>query len=123
MRALKMFAAVTDLAVRARARTIREQATGGASVPMSSLGAVGGEAVTPAVNLPEAATLGVSRVKTRPAWDGEALGPGWMAPPDPNDDRCVINASDAARVTTGFGALMAISGDGLDRMAVTGDGA
>ena len=45
----------------------------GGTFSISSLGGIGGTAFTPIINAPEVAILGVSRVATRPVWDGKAI--------------------------------------------------
>ena len=88
---------IADYAARARARRIRPQETGGASMSISSLGRIGGEAFTPIVNPPEVAILGITRTEIRPVWNGEAFHPRPMVPLDLSYDHRVINGADAAR--------------------------
>ncbi len=86
-----------DLATRARARKIRPQDMGGASMTITNLGSIGGEAFTPIVNPPEVAILGITRTEIRPRWTGEAFVPAPMVPLDLSYDHRVINGADAAR--------------------------
>lgn len=90
-------AALSDLADRARARRIRPEDMGGASMSISSLGGIGGEAFTPIVNPPELAILGITRTEIRPVWDGTAFQPVPTTPLDLSYDHRVINGADAAR--------------------------
>lgn len=99
--------AIADIAQRARARRVRPEELGGASMSISSLGADGGEGFTPIVNPPEVAILGISRVQTRPVWDGQGFQPRQMVPLDLSYDHRVINGADAARFMTRYRALIA----------------
>ena len=90
-------AEMSDLAERARARRIRPEEMGGASITISSLGGLGGEAFTPIVNPPELAILGITRTEIRPVWDGECFQPTPMVPLDLSYDHRVINGADAAQ--------------------------
>jgi pyruvate/2-oxoglutarate dehydrogenase complex dihydrolipoamide acyltransferase (E2) component len=98
---------LADLAARARARRIRPEEMGGASMTISSLGGIGGEAFTPIVNPPEVAILGLTRVEMRPVWTGAEFVPRPMVPLDLSYDHRVINGADAARFMTRYRALIA----------------
>ena len=98
---------LSDLAERARARRIRPEEMGGASMTISSLGGIGGEAFTPIVNPPEVAILGITRTELRPRWDGVAFQPKPMTPLDLTYDHRVINGADAARFVTRYCDLIA----------------
>lgn len=87
---------ISDLAARARARRIRATEMGGASMSISSLGGIGGEAFSPIVNPPEVAILGITRTEIRPVWDGQDFVPRRMVPLDLSYDHRVINGADAA---------------------------
>ena len=99
--------AIADLSARARARKIRPEEMGGASMSISNLGSLGGEAFTPIVNAPELAILGLTRTELRPVWDGAAFQPTPMAPLDLTYDHRVINGADAARFLTRYRDLIA----------------
>ena len=99
--------ALSDLADRARARRIRPEDMGGASMTISSLGGIGGEAFTPIVNPPEVAILGITRTEVRPRWDGIAFRPKPMTPLDLTYDHRVINGADAARFVARYCDLVA----------------
>ncbi len=98
---------IADLAERARARRIRPEEMGGASMTISSLGGIGCEAFTPIVNPPEVAILGITRTELRPVWDGERFHPVPMVPLDLTYDHRVINGADAARFLARYRALIA----------------
>ena len=54
---------ISDLATKARKKTILEKDLQGATFTISSLGAIGGTGFTPIINPPEVGILGVSRSK------------------------------------------------------------
>lgn len=97
---------LADLADRARARRIRPEEMGGASMTISSLGGIGGEAFTPIVNPPEVAILGITRTEVRPVWDGAEFVPTPMAPLDLSYDHRVVNGADAARFLVRYRDLL-----------------
>lgn len=99
--------AITDLAQRAQERRIRPSELGGASMSISNLGGIGGEAFTPIVNPPELAILGITRTETRPVWDGTSFVPRLMMPLDLTYDHRVLNGADAARFLARYRALFA----------------
>jgi pyruvate dehydrogenase E2 component (dihydrolipoamide acetyltransferase) len=105
--------AIATLAARAQERKLRPEDMGGASMTVSSLGAIGGESFTPIINPPELAILGLSRSEIRPVWDGAAFQPVPMVPLDLTYDHRVVNGADAARFLTRYRALLA-DADGLD---------
>ena len=100
-------AAITDLANRAQQRRIRSAELGGASMSISNLGGIGGEAFTPIVNPPEVAILGITRSEMRPVWDGQVFQPRAMVPLDLTYDHRVVNGADAARFLARYRALFA----------------
>ena len=99
--------AIRDLATRARARKLRPHEMGGASMTITNLGGIGGEAFTPIVNPPEVAILGITRTDIRPVWNGETFVPIPMTPLDLSYDHRVINGADAARFMESYRALIA----------------
>jgi len=98
---------IGDLAARARARQIRPDEMGGASMTITNLGGIGGTAFTPIINPPESAILGITRTQTSPVWNGEAFKPVPLAPLDLSYDHRVINGAEAARFLTHHGQLLA----------------
>lgn len=107
MRLGQIGAAIHDLAGRARARKLRPHEMGGASMTITNLGGIGGEAFTPIVNPPEVAILGITRTELRPVWNGEAFTPTPMTPLDLTYDHRVINGADAARFMDAYRELIA----------------
>jgi len=111
LRLSEIGAALTDLAARAQDRRIRPAELGGASMSISNLGGIGGEAFTPIVNPPELAILGITRTEMRPVWDGAAFHPHPMVPLDLTYDHRVLNGADAARFLACYRALFAAPED------------
>lgn len=97
---------ISDLATRAKARRIRPDEMGGASMSISSLGASGGIGFTPIVNPPEVAILGVSRVEIVPVWEECAWAPVPMAPLDLSYDHRVVNGVEAGRFMNRYAAML-----------------
>ena len=106
LRIFEISEALTDLASRARARRIRPAEMGGASMTVSSLGGIGGEAFSPIVNPPEVAILGLSRMEVRPVWKKNAFVPAPTVPLDLTYDHRVINGADAARFLSRYRDLL-----------------
>jgi len=98
---------IADLASRAQERKVRPDEMSGASMTVSSLGGIGGEAFTPIVNPPEVAILGITRTSIVPEWDGEAFRPVPKVPLDLSYDHRVINGADAARFLGYYAGLIA----------------
>ena len=69
----------------------------GSTFTISSLGGIGGSGFTPIINAPEVAILGVARMRTWPAWDGNAFQPRLMLPLCLSYDHRVIDGAAAAR--------------------------
>ena len=107
LRVSEIGAALTDLSARARARKIRPDEMGGASMSISNLGGLGGESFTPIINPPELAILGLTRNEIRPVWDGSAFQPTPIVPLDLTYDHRVINGADAARFLSRYRSLIA----------------
>ncbi len=96
---------VADLASRARDRKLRQSELGGASMSITNLGGIGGTGFSPLVNPPEVAILGISRMQTRPVWDGNAFQPARLVPLHLSYDHRVINGADAARFLAHYSKL------------------
>ena len=79
----------------------------GGSVPVRSIGAVGGRGVTRIINAPEVAILGVGRAAVQPVWDGEVFRPATMLPLALSYDHRVVNGGDGGRFLTDLAALLA----------------
>jgi pyruvate dehydrogenase E2 component (dihydrolipoamide acetyltransferase) len=79
----------------------------GGTFSISSLGGIGGTTITPIINAPEVAILGVCRAATKPAWDGAQFVPRLMLPLSLSYDHRVIDGAAAARFNAYLAALLA----------------
>ena len=86
-----------ELASLAQAKRLMPQHISGATFTISSLGLLGGTGFTPIVNHPEVAILGVSRMVTKPVWDGSTFVPRKMLPLSFSYDHRAINGAEAGR--------------------------
>lgn len=91
---------IADLSERARSMKLKPDEMRGGCFSISSLGAIGGRGFTPIVNAPEVAILGVSRLETRPVWDGEGFVPRELLPLSLSYDHRAINGAEAGRFLT-----------------------
>ena len=89
--------ATADLADKARSQGLAMHELQGGSFSISSLGAIGGTGFTPIINAPEVAILGVGRLATKPAWDGNGFVPRKMLPLSLSFDHRAINGAEAGR--------------------------
>lgn len=96
-----------ELAERAKARKLKPDEMQGGCFSISSLGSIGGQGFTPIINAPEVAILGVSRLATKPVWDGKEFAPRKMLPLSLSYDHRVINGADAGRFFTYLNGLLA----------------
>jgi pyruvate dehydrogenase E2 component (dihydrolipoamide acetyltransferase) len=97
---LRIAADLAEFAARARDGKLSPADLQGGTFSISSLGGIGGTAFTPIVNAPEVAILGVSRLATRPSWDGERFVPRQMLPLSLSYDHRVIDGAAGARFTS-----------------------
>jgi pyruvate dehydrogenase E2 component (dihydrolipoamide acetyltransferase) len=97
---------VLAMADRARERKLKPVDMQGGCFTVSSLGGIGGTGFTPIINAPEVAILGVSRLSTKPVWDGQAFIPRKMLPLALSYDHRVINGGDGGRFMTELVALL-----------------
>lgn len=88
------------LSVKARDKKLMPADMQGGCFSISSLGGIGGTAFTPIVNWPEVSILGVSKMLTKPQWDGKAFVPRLMLPLSLSYDHRVIDGAEAARFIT-----------------------
>ncbi len=93
---------LADLSARARERKLKVEEMQGGCFTISSLGGIGGTAVTPIINCPEVAILGLSRADTKPIWNKatKAFEPRLMLPLSLSYDHRVIDGADGARFTS-----------------------
>ena len=98
---------VTELAEKAQKRKLKPMDMQGGCFTISSLGGIGGTGFTPIVNAPEVAILGVSRLATKPVWDGAEFKPRKMLPLTLSYDHRVVNGADGGRFMTQLTGLLA----------------
>ena len=93
----ELAAELKALASLARTKGLPMDKMQGGCFSISSLGGVGGTYFTPIINAPEVAILGVTGIRTQPAWNGAAFEPRPVLPLSLSYDHRVINGADAAR--------------------------
>ena len=86
-----------EVSEKARAKKLKPNDMQGGCFSSSSLGGIGGTAITPLVNAPEVAILGVTRSRMMPVWNGKEFLPRLMLPMDLTYDHRVIDGAQAAR--------------------------
>lgn len=96
----ELAAETAELAAKAKDRKLKPKEMQGGCFTISSLGGIGGQGFTPIVNTPELAILGVSKLTTKPVWDGSAFVPREMLPLSLSYDHRAINGADAGRFFT-----------------------
>jgi pyruvate dehydrogenase E2 component (dihydrolipoamide acetyltransferase) len=99
--------AIVELAEKARTGKLGMKDMQGGSFSISSLGGIGGTGFTPIINAPEVAILGVSRLVTRPIWDGSKFEPRQMLPLSLSYDHRAINGAEAGRFVVTLAELLA----------------
>ncbi|XOV84338.1 MAG: dihydrolipoyllysine-residue acetyltransferase [bacterium] len=98
---------IAELSARARDKKLAMDDLQGGTFSVSSLGALGGTGFTPIVNAPEVAILGVSKLQTKPMWDGETFVPRKMLPLSLSYDHRVINGADGGRFMNYLSTVLA----------------
>ncbi len=88
---------LTQSAERARERKLSLEEMQGSVFTISNLGGIGGTNLTPIVNQPDAAILGVSRAVMKPVWNGKEFAPRRIMPLALSYDHRLIDGADAAR--------------------------
>lgn len=99
--------AVAELAEKARTQSLGMSDMQGGSFSISSLGNIGGTGFTPIINAPEVAILGVSRLVTKPIWNGSEFAPRQMLPLSLSYDHRAINGAEAGRFVSMLAELLA----------------
>ncbi|OUM02377.1 dihydrolipoamide acetyltransferase family protein [Variovorax sp. JS1663] len=89
-------AEVARLAAAARAGQATRGELSGSTITLTSLGALGGIASTPIINLPEVAIVGVNRIVQRPVMLGGAMLPRSMMNLSSSFDHRVVDGQYAA---------------------------
>jgi len=85
------------LTIKARQGKLNLQEMQGASFTVTNLGGIGGTALTPIVNQPEVAILGLARARSEPVFADGVLTERLMLPLSISFDHRAINGADAAR--------------------------
>jgi pyruvate dehydrogenase E2 component (dihydrolipoamide acetyltransferase) len=88
---------VTDLAERARSRTLAAEEMSGGVFTITNMGGYGIDAFTPILNLPQAAILGIGRIRGIPIVEGEEIVPGQQIFLSLTFDHRVLDGAPAAR--------------------------
>jgi len=99
--------AIIELSDKARSQKLGMGDMQGGSFSISSLGNIGGTGFTPLINAPEVAILGVSRLTTRPVWNGSDFEPRQMLPLSLSYDHRAINGAEAGRFMAMLAELLA----------------
>lgn len=99
-------AEVSRLAESARAGKITRDELTGATITITSLGALGGIASTPVINHPEVAIVGVNRMIERPAYHGGVVVPRQLMNLSSSFDHRVVDGIDAARFIQAIRTLL-----------------
>ena len=92
---------------KARQGKLNLQEMRGASFTVTNLGGIGGTALTPIVNQPEVAILGLARARSEPVFMDGVLTERLMLPLAISFDHRVINGADAARFLVRLSASLA----------------
>ncbi len=103
----ELSAEISELADKARDGKLGMTDLQGGTFSISSLGGIGGTGFTPIVNAPEVAILGVSRMATKPVWNGGEFVPRKMLPLSLSYDHKAINGAEAGRFMTDLVQIIA----------------
>ena len=88
---------LVDISALAKQRKLTPKDMGGASMTISSLGILGGQAFTPIINPPEVAILGLSKMLVSEIQSESEIKHQKLLPLSLSYDHRVINGADAAR--------------------------
>jgi pyruvate dehydrogenase E2 component (dihydrolipoamide acetyltransferase) len=102
-----------ELIDRARRGRLTADEMAGGTFTLTNLGALGVEAFTPLINLPQCAVLGVGRIQPRPAVVGGQVVPREQVTLSLTFDHRVIDGAPAARFLQALGALVENPGPAL----------
>ncbi|MBK9118418.1 MAG: 2-oxo acid dehydrogenase subunit E2 [Phycisphaerales bacterium] len=89
-----------DISDRARSAKFEVNDLRGATFSITNVGALGGTYLTPMVNTPESAILGLGRAKLEPVVHDNQIVPRLIMPLSLSFDHRIIDGADAARFTT-----------------------
>ncbi len=96
-----------ELAKKARDGKLGPAEMTGACFTISSVGGIGGTALSPIVNAPEVAILGVSKSVMKPVWNGKEFVPRLTLPLSLSADHRVIDGALATRFNVYLAQLLA----------------
>lgn len=89
-------AELTRLSEAARNGTAAREELSGSTITITSLGALGGIVMTPIINHPEVAIVGVNKMMMRPVWDGTQFIPRKIMNLSSSFDHRIVDGWDAA---------------------------
>ena len=87
---------ISELAGGSRSGRIRRDDLTGATITLTSLGALGGIVTTPVINYPEVAIVGINRIVTRPVFVEERVVPRKLMNLSSSFDHRVVDGFEAA---------------------------
>lgn len=87
---------IAELAQAARSGRIRRDDLTGATITLTSLGALGGIVTTPVINYPEVAIVGINRIMTRPVFVEDRVVPRKLMNLSSSFDHRVVDGFEAA---------------------------
>lgn len=88
---------INDLAEKAREGQLSKEDMEGGNFIISNLGGIGGTQFTPIIYHPQVAILGVSKIKTKPVYDGDTFVPQKTLPLSLSYDHRLIDGAEGAR--------------------------
>jgi pyruvate dehydrogenase E2 component (dihydrolipoamide acetyltransferase) len=89
-------AELAEMSARARDGKLEAREMQGGCMSISSLGGIGGTALTPIVNAPEVAILGIARSRVTPVWNGDSFVPRLMLGLSLSFDHRAVDGAEAA---------------------------
>jgi pyruvate/2-oxoglutarate dehydrogenase complex dihydrolipoamide acyltransferase (E2) component len=101
---------ILRLATSARAGALAPADAGGAAFSLSNVGPQGVERVSPLVDPPQTAILGMGAATRRPAVEGDAIVPAWMVTLVLTFDHRFVDGAPAARFLAALAAAFADPG-------------
>ena len=101
---------LSELANRARAKSLRIESLRGGTFTISNLGAIGGTYSTPIINPPEAAILVMGRSRLQPQFDDGLFQPRLMMPISLTYDHRIVDGAAAARFLNEIKSLLSTPG-------------
>jgi len=99
---------VSRLADAARAGKVTRDELTGATLTITSLGALGGIASTPVINHPEVAIVGVNRIVERPVYRNGTIVPRQLMNLSSSFDHRVVDGIDAAKFVQAIRSLLEV---------------